>query len=88
MEVKVLKKDKNTMKVELKGESHTLTHLIARTVWKQGGEAAALKEHPVLEEPKVLVKTANPKKTLEKASTSIEKACEDFKKQFKAALKK
>lgn len=88
MEVNILERDKEKMKIEVKGESFTLTQLLAKTLWQQGAEAATLKEHPVLEQPKIIVKASNPKKALEKAASSIEDMCEELKKDFKSALKK
>lgn len=88
MEVNVLEKDKEKMKIEVKGESFTLTQLLAKTLWRQGSEAASVKEHPVLEQPKIIVKASNPKKALEKAASSVEEICEELKKDFKSALKK
>ncbi len=87
MELKILQKDKEMAKIEVRGDSQAFTQLVAKTIWQQGNEAAGIKEHPVLEEPKIIVRASNPSKALEKAASKIEEICEDFKKEFKAALK-
>lgn len=85
MQVKAVKEDKEFLEIELAGESHTLTQLVAKTA--EGGDVAAILEHPFMAEPKIIVSGANPKKILEKAATRIEKEAEDFSEQFKKAVK-
>ena len=75
-------------KIEFLDETETLTHLLATQVWKEGGEAAAIKEHPFIENPKIVVMGSNPTKILDKASVALEEQCEEFKEEFKRALEK
>ena len=87
MKVTVIENKKDKLKVEVQGESSTLTSVIAKQVWEEGGEAAAVRDHPFLKEPAILVMGSNPKGKLEKAAKKVEKQCEEFKTKFKAALK-
>jgi len=87
MKIDVIENTKNKLKVEIQGESTTLTGVIANQVWKEGGEAAAVREHPFLKEPGILVMGSNPKGKLVNAAKKVEKQCEEFKTKFKAALK-
>jgi len=88
MELKVLEEEKNKLKIEVKGETPTLTQLLATQVWKEGGDSAAIREHPFMEEPKIVVLGTNPKKLIEKAITALEEQCDEFKTEFSRALKK
>jgi len=88
MNLKVLEDEKNKLKLEVEGETPTLTQVISTQVWKEGGDAAALKEHPFMEEVKILVLGSNPRKLLEKATTALEEQCDELKEEFQRALKK
>lgn len=86
MQVSIVEKEKGKMKVEIKGSTKSFAHLIASEIWESGsGEAAALQEHPFMAEPKLLVKSSNPKKEMEKAAASIEKKCNELKQAYKRA---
>ena len=50
MQVSVLQDEKEKLKIEVKGETPTITQLIARQVWEEEGEAAAIREHPFMVE--------------------------------------
>jgi len=88
MNLKILEDEKNKLKIEVAGETPTLTQLIATQVWKEGGEAAAIKEHPFMEEPKIVVLGSNPRKLLEKSIIALEEQCDEVKEQMQRALKK
>jgi len=88
MNIKIVEDNKEMMKIEFKDETETLTQLLATQVWKEGGEAAAIREHPFTENPKVVVMGSNPIKLLDKAATSLEEQCDDFKEEFRRALEK
>lgn len=88
MQVQVLESNKNSMKIEIKGESHTLGQLLAKQLWQAGAEAAAVKEHHVLGEIRLVVQSANPQKALEKAAAYTANICEDFKNELERALEK
>lgn len=92
MELKKVKEDEKTLLVEAKGESFTLTNTIREYLWedKSVAEAAQVKEHPYLSEPKIFLKTSkgSPLSALEKASDKVIEISKDFKQKFKEALKK
>jgi len=87
MQVSIVEEEKGKLKVEVKGESATLTQLIARQAWEEKGEAAAVREHPFMVEPKILVKGTNPRKILERAAVAIQEQCDEFKEQFRRAMR-
>ena len=88
MIIEVLEDEKEKLKIEFKDETETVTQLLATQVWKEGGEAAAIREHPFIENPKIVVMGKDPKKLLEKASTALEEQCDEFKEEFRRALEK
>lgn len=87
MQVSVVEESKEKLKVEVKGESNTLTQLIAAEIWKLEGQSAAFREHFFMSEPKILVEGSNPKKLLEKAAKVVEEETEQMKDELKRALK-
>ena len=87
MQVSVVEDSKEKIKVEVRGESVTLTQLIATQIWQEGGQAAAFREHPFMVEPKILVEGGNPKKLLEKAAKVVENQADELKDELKRALK-
>jgi len=88
MNIKVLEDSKEKLFLEFEDETETITNLLATQVWKEGGESAAIREHPFIENPKLVVMGNNSRKLLEKASTALEEQCEEFKEEFKRALDK
>lgn len=92
MELKVVKKDEKTLLLECKGESFTLTNVLREELWedKNVSEAAQIKEHPYLAEPKIFVKVSrgDPESALEKASERIIEQTKEFREKFKKELKK
>ena len=88
MNIKVLEEDKERIKIEFMDETETLTQIVATNVWREGGEAASVKEHPFLENAKIVVMGKNPKKILKKAATALETDCDEFKEEFQRALQK
>jgi len=52
-------------------------------------EAAFIKEHPYLSQPKIFVRTSkgSPKVALEKAAAGIAEQAKEFKEEFKKSLK-
>lgn len=86
--IEVLEDEKNKLKLEFKGESQAITQLLATQAWKERGEAAAIREHPFLEKPKLIVLGRSPKRILKRASKAIEEQCDEFKEEFRRALGK
>jgi len=92
MEVRALRKGKNMLLVELKGDTKSFANLIREELWndKNVSEAAAIKEHPYIAEPKIFVKTkgkASPHSALMKAAKRVDVKVEELKREFKRALK-
>jgi len=91
MELNVIKKDKNLLEIELKGEGIGFANLIKEELWndKSVDEAAYIKEHPYMAEPKVYVKTnkKDPKVVLENAAKRVQVHLKDLEGEFKRALK-
>ena len=88
MNVKVLENNKDLLKLEFEDETETLTQLLATQVWAEGGEAAAVREHPFIEKPKLVVKGSKPEKLLLKSTKALQEQCDEFKEEFKRALEK
>lgn len=89
MKLKLLEKTDEKMKVELQGESFTLANIIRKNLWDVGvDQASYMKEHPYLSQPKIVVFSKNPKKSLENAAQKVADAAKDFQTEFKRALKK
>ncbi|MBR9682760.1 MAG: hypothetical protein GOV02_03730 [Candidatus Aenigmarchaeota archaeon] len=88
MNLNILEEDKEKLKLELKGDTGTMTHLLAKRVWGEGGQAAAIREHPFMKEPAIVVVGNNPRKLLTKAATSIVANCDELKEEFRRALSK
>jgi DNA-directed RNA polymerase subunit L len=88
MNINVLEDSKEKLLIEFEDETETITNVLAAQAWKEGAEASAIREHPFIEKPRLVVMGSNPKKSLEKASTAIEEQCEEFKEEFRRALDK
>lgn len=92
MQLKVLKEDEKTLLLELGRETVSFANLLRDELWndKSVSEAAHIKEHPFLSQPKIFVKTdrGSPRVALEKAATRIVDKSKEFKEEFKRAMKK
>ncbi|HLC39261.1 MAG TPA: RpoL/Rpb11 RNA polymerase subunit family protein [archaeon] len=92
MEVKILKEEKDAVLVEIGGETISFANLLRQESWtdKSTAEAAHMKEHPYLSQPKVFVKSSrgSPRTILEKTAERISDQAKEFKEEFKKALKK
>jgi DNA-directed RNA polymerase subunit L len=92
MQLRVVKEDDSKLILEVKGETVGFVNLLRDELWKDKNvsEAAYIKEHPYLSEPKVFVKVnkGSPRTALEKAAVRIEDQAKEFKEEFKRALKK
>lgn len=92
MRLKALKQNKTLLFVEVEGESTGFANLIKEELWedKNVDEAAHIKEHPYMAEPKIYVKMkgiTDPKKAIGKANKRILVQLKDLEKEFKRALK-
>jgi DNA-directed RNA polymerase subunit L len=88
MNIKVIEDTKEKLIVEFEDETETITNVLATQVWKEGGEAAAVREHPFIEKPRLVVMGGNARKVLDKATTALQEECEEFKTEFERALEK
>ena len=91
MDIRVIKKDEKKLLLEIPGETYTLTNTLREELWNDSNvaEAAEIKEHPYLAEPKiwVRVKRGDPVEALKRACGRIEKKAKEFEKKFRDALK-
>jgi DNA-directed RNA polymerase subunit L len=92
MELSVIEEDEKRLILEVKGESVSFANLIRSELWndKSVSEAAHIKEHPYLDQPKILVKTerGSPRVALEKAAVRVLDKAKEFQEEFKRSLKK
>lgn len=88
MELRLIEEAKGRAKIEVRGETNTITNLIADTAMSDGTDAAAVQEHPFMAEPSIVVAGSNPLKSIEKAAENVAEQLADFKKAFEAAAKK
>jgi len=92
MNIETVKKEKNAAKIELKDASVGFAHMIKEELWndKRVDEAAAMKEHPYMENPKIYVKTkrTSPERVLKDAAKELSNKTKDLKTNFKRAFKK
>jgi DNA-directed RNA polymerase subunit L len=92
MELKKVKEDSKTLLLEVVGETFTVTNALREQLWedKSVSEAAQIREHPYLSQPKIWVRTerGSPVAALEKAAEKISELAKEFREEFKKALKK
>jgi len=89
MELKVLEEKKDMLSLELTGETHTFLNLLTEVSWKEGArQAAYFVEHPYIAQPKIIVRSDNPRRVLRDSVQKIIDDCEDFSTKFKRAMKK
>jgi len=89
MELNVIENKKDRMKIEVQGESHTLLNVLRENAWKSGADQASyMIEHPYMAQPKISVKSNNPKKVLTSAAQTLSDDTKSFLTAFKRACKK
>jgi len=88
MNLNVLEEDKEKLKLELRGDTGTMTHILSKIVWEEGGQAAAIREHPFMKSPAIVVVGKNPRKLLEKSAANIVAKCDELKEEFRRAISK
>jgi DNA-directed RNA polymerase subunit L len=89
MEIKVLEKKANRLKLSVLGETHTFLNLITEYSWLgKGSRASYMIKHPYLSEPELIVSSQNPKKTLKDAAQTITDRTQEFGRVFTRAMKK
>ena len=91
MELELLQNQDKKALVQLTRETLTLTNLLLSSLWqsKNVKEAAQIKEHPYLAEPKIFVRVerGTPLDSLEKAAEKALENLEELEEKFKRVLK-
>lgn len=92
MEIKVLKKTSNELKIEIEGEGHTFCNVLQQVLLEDDTiEMAGYNiEHPLTSNPTVYVRTKGtqkPKAVLIEAAKKIQKQNKELHKSFERALK-
>ena len=92
MNVKVLKRSKGLLKVEMEGEGHTFGHLLQEALLedKSVDWAGYDLPHPLFTKPTVTVRMkgeAAPEKALERAAKKIRQDTEEFIEKFTSNVK-
>lgn len=91
MNVKIMGKGKNKLRVEFEGEDHTLLNLLRQILWEDSVDYAAYeKSHPFLENPTLVLETdkKDPTNTLKSAAKRMGEQMEEFRKDFERAFGK
>lgn len=87
MELKILEKSSNRLKIEISGETHTLCNLLKDELWKDKDVTVAGYEvkHPLTSQPILLIETKSkdPKKALLEAIKRIEERNKELLSLFK-----
>ncbi len=83
MKIEVIKNEPELLEIEITGEE-TLTHLIARFC---DADCAAIRDHPFLTEPRIVVSGKKPAESVIKACDNILAALEEFKDHFSREVK-
>ena len=88
MKLVVLEKQDEKIVLEVHGETHTFLNLLRENAWKAGSKQASyITEHPHLSEPKLVIRSKNPKKILDDATQMIIDQAKEFEKEFKRVSK-
>ncbi len=87
MEVKVLEKSKNLLKIELVGEDHTFCNALRKELWNDKDVKVSGYEltHSLVSKPIIIVETTskNPKTALLDAVKRMKSANDDMRSAFK-----
>ena len=89
MELSATEKAREKLRVEVRGESHTMLNLIRENAWKAGAKQAAyIIQHPYISQPEIIIRSRNPAKTLRDASQMVIDDSKGFSVAFKRAMKR
>lgn len=91
MNVKIMGKGKNKLRVEFEGEDHTLLNLLRQALWEEGVDYSAYeKKHPFLENPTLILETdkKDPTRTLKAAAKKVGDQMVEFRKDFSRTVKR
>ncbi len=88
MELKVLEKKPDKIRIEVIGESHTLLNVLTEYAWEaKASQASYVIDHPYLSNPELIIKSKNPKKTLNDAAQIVIDRSKEFRTGFGRAVK-
>lgn len=83
MDLKLITKDKNSMEIEIIGEDETLLEPLKQKLLEDSNVEVAtyLTGHPMLENPKIIikVKSGKPQSAIKKAAKALANDYEEFK---------
>lgn len=89
MELSATGKSKDKLRVEVRGETHTMLNLIRENAWRAGAKQASyIIQHPYISQPEIIIRSRNPAKTLRDASQRVIDDSKEFSVAFKRAMKK
>jgi DNA-directed RNA polymerase subunit L len=89
MELTAIEKGKEKLRVEVRGETHTVLNLIRENAWKVGArQASYIIQHPYISQPELIISSKNPRKILQDASQRVIDDSRDFSRAFKRAMRK
>lgn len=89
MELSAIEKAKEKLRVEVRGETHTILNLIRENSWKAGAKQASyIIQHPYISQPEVIIRSRNPAKTLKDAAQIAIDDAKEFSVAFKRAMKR
>jgi len=89
MELRVLQKKPDKLRIEVEGETHTLLNLLTEYAWEaKASQASYIVQHPYLSQPELIIKSKNPKKTASNAAQILIDRSLDFRTAFGRAIKR
>ena len=91
MKLTTVAKEKDMLQMEVDGEDHTFVNVLKEELYEDKNviSAAYMYEHPLVSNPKVIVrtKTGSPKKAMKDAAGRIGDQAKEFKTAFSKAVK-
>lgn len=89
MKIKIVEDKKDLLIIEIEGARHTIPGLIREALLEDGAVdlAAYEKKHPMLGNPKVIIKAKDPRKALLSAIKRAEDAVKEFEDEFRKQAK-
>ncbi len=90
MDVTMKKSGTDTLNVEINGDEHTLSNILREELWNDStvSFAAYEKKHPYLGNPKLIIKSKDPVKSLKGAVKRCSDNVSEFEKLFVKACGK
>lgn len=89
MNINVVSKTKNELKLEIIGEGHTFLNLLRENCWKKKcDQTFYILDHPYLSNPKLNIKASNPKAVINNAVQLVIDDAKAFSKEFARTARK